>query len=222
MNTLEVKVSKKSFGKKVVLENIALESKTGDILGVFGRNGCGKSTLLKIIFGTIKADDVEIKLNSVIIEPENIINSKEIAYLPQDSFLPKGKKVRDIIPLFFTNGDDQDRIFYTPGISKFENNKIGNLSLGQLRYLEIVLIGNLKHSFLMLDEPFSMVEPIYKDSIKDFLNTLKLKKGIILTDHYYNDVLDITTKNILIKDRIQIDIENKTDLMQYGYLNSDE
>jgi ABC-type multidrug transport system ATPase subunit len=222
MNTLEVKVSKKSFGKKVVLENITLESKTGDILGVFGRNGCGKSTLLKIIFGIIKADDVEIKLNSVIIEPGNIINSKEIAYLPQDSFLPKGKKVRDIIPLFFTNGDDQDRIFYTPGISKFENNKIGDLSLGQLRYLEIVLIGNLKHSFLMLDEPFSMVEPIYKDSIKDFLNTLKLEKGIILTDHYYNDVLDITTKNILIKDSIQIDIENKTDLMQHGYLNSDE
>ena len=50
----------------------------------------------------------------------------------------------------------------------------------------------------MLDEPFSMIEPIYKDIIKSLLLRLKKTKGIILTDHYYNDVLEITDKNFVI------------------------
>jgi ABC-type lipopolysaccharide export system ATPase subunit len=145
-----------------------------------------------------------------------------VAYLPQDTFLPKDQKVRAIIPLFFPNGDDQDRIFYAPQISSFEKTKIGQLSLGQLRYLELLIIGNLNHSFLMLDEPFSMVEPLYKDVIKDLLLKLKESKGIILTDHYYNDVLEITNKNFVIKDAGKIEIIDKSDLVKYEYLKSNE
>ena len=83
-------------------------------------------------------------------------------------------------------------------------------------------MGNLNHQFLLLDEPFSMIEPIYKDVIKGLLLELKKTKGIILTDHYYNDVLEITDKNFVIKDSKIIKILDKKDLVKYEYLRSNE
>ncbi|WP_417885086.1 ATP-binding cassette domain-containing protein [Zunongwangia sp.] len=222
MDFLKVTDLNKSYGNKTILKNIDLDCKTGEIIGIFGRNGTGKSTLLKLIFGTVKADSISIDINSEIIRQKAIISSKKIGYLPQDTFLPKERKVRDIIPLFYPNGDDQDKIFYSPQVSSFERIKVGKLSLGQLRYLELLIIGNLNHSFLMLDEPFSMIEPIYKDVIKGLLLKLKKSKGIILTDHYYNDVLEITDKNFVIKDSKKIEIKDKSDLVKYEYLNSNE
>jgi ABC-type multidrug transport system ATPase subunit len=222
MDLLKVTDLNKSYGKKAILKNINLDCKVGEIIGIFGRNGTGKSTLLKLIFGTVKADSILIKINSEIISQKDVIQSKRIGYLPQDTFLPKGRKVREIIPLFFPNGDDQDKIFYSPQVSSFEKIKVGKLSLGQLRYLELLIIGNLNHQFLMLDEPFSMIEPIYKDVIKGLLLELKKSKGIILTDHYYNDVLEITDKNFVIKDAKKIEIKDKNDLVKYEYLNSNE
>jgi len=67
-----------------------------------------------------------------------------------------------------------------------------------------------------------MVEPIYKKVIKDLLLDLKKEKGIILTDHYYNDVLEIATKNCIVKDGNKIDISTKGDLVKYGYLKTKE
>lgn len=222
MDLLEITNLNKSYGKKIILKNINLECSVGEIIGVFGRNGTGKSTLLKLIFGTVKSDSINIKINSKTISQKDIIASKKIAYLPQDTFLPKEKKVKSIIPLFFPNGDDQNKIFYSPQVSSFEKTKIGKLSLGQLRYLELLIIGNLNHSFLMLDEPFSMIEPIYKDVIKKLLLKLKKSKGIILTDHYYNDVLQVTNRNFILKNAKKIEIKTKEDLVKYKYLNSNE
>ena len=222
MDLLKVTDVNKSYGKKAILKNINLDCKVGEIIGIFGRNGTGKSTLLKLIFGTVKADSILIKINSEIISQKTIIPSKRIGYLPQDTFLPKERKVREIIPFFFPKGDDQDKIFYSPQVSSFEKIKIGKLSLGQLRYLELLIIGNLNHQFLMLDEPFSMIEPIYKDVIKSLLLKLKKTKGIILTDHYYNDVLEITDENFVIKDSEIIKVADKSDLVKYEYLRSNE
>lgn len=222
MDFLKVTDLNKSYGNKTILKNIDLDCKTGEIIGIFGRNGTGKSTLLKLIFGTVKANSISIKINSKIIHQKAIISSKKIGYLPQDTFLPKDRKVREIIPLFHPNGDDQDKIFYSPQVSGFEKIKVGKLSLGQLRYLELLIIGNLNHQFLMLDEPFSMIEPIYKEVIKDLLLDFKKTKGIILTDHYYNDVLEITDKNFVIKEADKIEIKDKSDLVKYGYLKSKE
>ena len=222
MDALKINNLNISFGDKVILKNFNLECKTGEIIGIFGRNGTGKSTLLKAIFGTIKADNIEIIINSEIICQKDIIPSQKIAYLPQDSFLQKNPKVRAIIALFFPDGNDQDRIFYAPNVARFENTKVGNLSLGELRYLELLIVGNLNHSFLLLDEPFSMIEPLYKDVIKDLLLQLKQTKGIILTDHYYRDVLQVTNRNFVIKDGEKFEILTKADFVKYDYLKSVE
>lgn len=220
MDVLNVTTLNKSFGKRAILNNVSIKFKVGEIIGIFGRNGAGKSTLLKLIFGTLKADSIVLKINSETISQKNVIKSKRIGYLPQHTFLPKERKVREIIPLFFPNGDDQNKIFYSPKVSSFDKIKVGKLSLGQLRYLELLIIGNLNHKFLLLDEPFSMIEPIYKEVIKDLLLELKKSKGIILTDHYYNDVLEITDKNFVIKNGEKIQVLDKHDLVKNEYLRS--
>ena len=219
--SLQVKHIDKSFGKKIVLKDVSITCKKGEITGIFGRNGTGKSSLMKIIFGTLKHDNGKIEIDQKSYYQNEIIPNQEISYLPQDTFLPKNIKVRNIIPFFFQDGSDQDNIFYSKGVGNFTQRKIKELSLGQLRYLEILLIGHLNHSYMLLDEPFSMIEPIYKDFIKEFLLKLRDQKGIILTDHYYSDVLEITDKNYLIKDGSILKIENKNDLIKREYLNQE-
>jgi ABC-type multidrug transport system ATPase subunit len=215
---LELHKAEKSFGDKEVLKNISFSCETGEILGVFGRNGSGKSTLLKMIFGTLKASNIKINLNHKSLNPSKVILQKNIAYLPQHSFLPINSKVRNVIPIYYQSQEEQDKIFYDSQIALISSKKIKELSLGQLRYLQVLLIGNLKRDFILLDEPFSMIDPLYKEKISELLVGLKKEKGIIITDHYYNDVLNITTKNILIKEGISISINNKDDLKQFNYI----
>lgn len=217
---LEISGAYLTFGKKRILEDISFEIKTGDMLGIFGRNGSGKSSLLKMMFGTLPANHIQIKFDSEIIEAHEIIPQRLIGYLPQDSFLPKGTKVRDIISLFCDDEEKQNKVFYAPGVSKFDNIKVGKLSMGQLRYLETLLVGSLDHPFIMLDEPFSMLEPLYKELIKELLISLSQTKGIIITDHYYHDVLDITNVNFLLKNGNKIEVSEKIDLVNNGYISS--
>lgn len=207
-----------SFGSNQVLKEISFSLETGEILGVFGRNGCGKSTLLQMIFGTQKKGLINISIDGTTIHPSENISAEHIAYLPQHSFLPNNIKVRDLIPIYFSEEKKQDAIFYDSLVAKIAAKKVGELSLGQVRYLEVLLVGNLDHPFLMLDEPFSMIDPLYKIEIKNLLKKLKAEKGILITDHYYEDVLDITSKNLLIKNGVGIPIESREDLKRLEYL----
>jgi ABC-type multidrug transport system ATPase subunit len=220
INQLKIHDTTHSFDGKYILSAISLELLTGEVIGIFGRNGSGKSTLLKIIFGIIKAHHFSIEMNQNKLNPKEVIEKKLIGYLPQDSFLPKSKKVRDVISLFFKNSVKQDQIFYAPRVNNFEHKKIGYLSLGELRYLEFLILANLDHPFLLLDEPFSMIEPLYKEAIKERIRLIQPQKGIILTDHYYDDVLDISTKKYLIKSAQLIEVKHKEDLYEHNYLNS--
>lgn len=219
MSLLEIKNLNKSFKKKQILKNLSFEFRTGETNVIFGRNGSGKSTFLKLIYGTLKADSLDLIIDGELIKDNNVILDNRIGYLPQDNFLPKQFKVSEIILMYFNDGDKQDKIFYAPRINNIQNRKIGQLSLGERRYLEILLLGNLNHKFLLLDEPFSMIEPLFVEIIKNFLNTLKQSKGIVLTDHYYEDAMQIADKIYLIKDGNKIKIDEKNDLIIHGYLN---
>ena len=226
MALLQVKQIEKSFGKKKLLKGIDFELKTGEILGVFGRNGSGKSTLLKILFGTQTAKTGSIKINESKYAVRKhfwnrnpVVADEVIGYLPQFSFLSQSSKVWDLIPKYF-EGEEQDLIFRAPRMTKIAKRKVNELSLGERRYLEVLIVGNLKHPFLLLDEPFSMVEPLFKELIHEFLSSLKAKKGILLTDHYYHDVWQLADRNLVLKDGNLLEVNALEDLVQAGYLRS--
>ena len=211
------KVSK-SFGQKEVISDISFSLETGEIIGLFGRNGCGKSTLLKMIFGSFKPNNFDADIDGKKYYPAKNVKLQQFAYLPQHPFLPKNIKVRDLIPIYFSEEKKQDAIFYDPFIAKLATKKVGELSLGQARYFEVLLLANLDHPFLLLDEPFSMIEPLYKIEIKRYLESLKRKKGILITDHYFEDVLEVSNKNFLIKNGLAHKVESKENLKELEYL----
>lgn len=208
----------KSFGPKEVINDIFFSLETGEIIGLFGRNGCGKSTLLKIIFGSLSYNNFDAVIDGEKYYPSKNIQRQQFAYLPQQPFLPKNLKVRDVIPIYFSEEKEQDTIFYDPFIAKLAAKKVGELSLGEARYFEVLLLANLPHPFLLLDEPFSMIEPLYKEEIKKYLEALKMKKGILITDHYYDDVLQVSNKNFLIKDGLALEVKTKENLKELEYL----
>ena len=122
--------------------------------------------------------------------------------------------------MYFPDGEKQNKIFYAPLINKLENQKIGALSLGEQRYFEVLLIMNLNHPFILLDEPFSMIEPLYKEAIKENILAHQKPKGFIITDHYYQDVMNVANKKIIIKEGISHEVSDLNDLIEFGYLSS--
>jgi len=205
----------KHFGKRKILNEVSFSFETGEIIGIFGGNGCGKSTLLKMLFGTMSADTIEMSVNGVSIKN---FTTKHLSYLPQHPFIPKNIKVRDLIPIYFSEEKKQDAIFYDSMIANISSKSVGSLSLGQVRYLEVLLLANLDRPFLMLDEPFSMLDPLYKDRIKILLNKLKSSKGILITDHYFEDVLGVTDRNYLLKNGVLEKVLSKQSLKEMAYL----
>lgn len=216
-HVLKINSIEHSFGKKQIISKINFACNTGDIIAIFGRNGSGKSTLLKILFGTLKANSVNLQIDERTIVKISTAD-RHIAYLPQDPFLPKDLKVKNIIEMYFPDGDMQNKIFYSPLIHKIENQKIGTLSLGEQRYLEFLLIINLNNPFIILDEPFSMIEPLYKDAIKELIRKHRKYKGFIITDHYYLDVLDVANKKMILKEGALYAVKDEEDLIEFGYL----
>jgi ABC-type multidrug transport system ATPase subunit len=218
MNRLEVMELNKAFGERQILNRISFSCRTGEIIGLFGRNGSGKSTLLKGIMGTLSMDSITIYINGENIQPAEIFPKKLIGFLPQESFLPKEMKVRDVIPLMFPKGEEQDKIFHSAGVAAFDSKRVGKLSLGQLKYLELLLLAQLPQPFLLLDEPLSMLEPMYIEKVKELLLSLKATKGLVITDHYYKDVLDLADRNLVLKAGSAYGVENEQDLRSHEYL----
>jgi len=218
MTVFSISQVEKSFKSKSVLKEINFECSTGEILGIFGRNGSGKSTLMKIIFGSLSYDKFEALLDNEKYVPGFNIEEQQIAYLPQHNILPPGKKVRDIVSMFYPNPDIQDRILYNPKIAGYDSKRFGELSEGEKRYFEIMLLAQLPHNVMIFDEPFSMIDPLEQELISDLLQKMKNDKIVIITDHYYRNVLNITKQNILIAEGKSHQVNSVLELKEKGYL----
>jgi ABC-type lipopolysaccharide export system ATPase subunit len=206
----------KSYNNKIILNDIYLKISTGDIIGLLGRNGCGKSTLLKIIFGTIDAESKFIRVNGIICN--NSYKNGFVKLLPQDDFMPKYLKVDSIIKLFF-NKVNTDEIINDKIVKNIYKTKVKNISGGELRYLEILLLMNMDSDFILLDEPFNGVSPIIAEEIKKIIVEKSKNKGIILTDHDYRNVLSVSNKIYLMKNGSIKELKNNEELVEYGYVH---
>ncbi|MFC7357620.1 ATP-binding cassette domain-containing protein [Jejudonia soesokkakensis] len=220
MALLQLYNAQKSFGKREILKRVSFSVETGEVLGIFGRNGCGKSTLLKMLFGTMSSDLLDFEIDGKKVNASQVIPKQLMGYVPQHPFLPKSLKVRDVILTCYQDEKQQDTVFYNSGVAKLTHKRVGELSLGELKYFEVILLGASTHPFLLFDEPFSMVDPMMKENMKTFFLEIKKEKGIMLTDHYYDDVLQTTSKNIVIKDGISHHIRTESDLKKFEYLSN--
>lgn len=213
---LEIDSIQKHFDQKVVLSDVYMKCRTGEIIGLLGRNGSGKSTLLKIIFGILDADFKFVRIDGVIKNRTSDL-FKEISYLPQENFIPNSFSVKKAIHLSI----DKNKIaeFYQDNlVNSLINKKIHHLSGGELRYLEIKLILSNSSKFVLLDEPYNGLSPIMIDKINQLIIENSKKKGIIITDHNYENVIKISSKLILMKEGKAFHLKDKNELIDKGYV----
>jgi lipopolysaccharide export system ATP-binding protein len=216
-NILEIDSIIKSFGVNQILTDVFIKLQTGDILGIFGRNGTGKSTLLRIIFGTQKTERKFIRLDGkVLTQPYKYTD--EICFLPQHDFVPRHLLLHQAVKLFL-HRTYVESFFDDKFLRNFTNNKVSELSGGELRYFEIKLILNSLAKFVLLDEPFTGISPILIEELSKLIKESSKSKGIILTDHDYNNVLYTANRYCVLYDGGIKYFENKIDLVKWGYIN---
>ena len=216
---LEIDSVNKSFGENRVLTDIYLKCETGDIIGMLGSNGSGKSTLLKILFGNMQAEQKFIRIGGKIFN-RPYTASGEIAYLPQDSFIPRNMTLARAAKLYLNDDNRVNMFFDDATLYMVKYSKAVQLSGGELRYAEIKLLMSLDVKFVLLDEPFNGISPINIASVKKLIRNNAQHQGIILTDHDYRNVLDVANQYCLLWDGGLKRIRDKEDLALRGYMSA--
>lgn len=199
-----------SFGDKQIISGAYISVKRGEIVGLLGRNGCGKSSLLKIIFGALKSHYHHLRIGDKIISSEGFL-TKEIAYLPQEHFLPDFLSVKDLsIP--------DERFESDQFLANIQDKKLRELSGGELKVIECLWVLSRDANYIFLDEPFKGLSPISIEMLQRLILKEKEKKGIIITDHTYQPLLEISDRVLLMHNNATYKINSMEDLIFYRYL----
>jgi ABC-type lipopolysaccharide export system ATPase subunit len=103
-------------------------------------------------------------------------------------------------------------------LNNLKGSKVSSLSGGELRYLEIKLLLNTNSKFVLLDEPFNGISPLITECIKKMIVSASGTKGILLTDHDFRNVLDVSNRCCLLFDGGLKTITDKTELVKWGYI----
>lgn len=184
----------------------------GDIVGIIGRNGSGKSSLMKIIFGTLRGEHESIRIDKhyfdKLFRQPGIIN-----YLPQDSFFMNHLTINQISRIF-----NAEKIVNLDLLKKHKNARIGELSGGLKKLVEILTMLYTPSKFVLLDEPFSFLSPVLVEEVSAHIARQSKFKGIVLTDHQYQSVWTVANRYYVLYDGILREIYQKKELEQYGYL----
>ncbi|MFC1541951.1 ATP-binding cassette domain-containing protein [Candidatus Latescibacterota bacterium] len=217
MHEMEISSVMHTFGTKKLLSDVYLTVRTGEIIGLLGRNGSGKTTLMNIIFGTLKSDSSVIRFDGQYCE--RLYTKKNyISFLPQHTFIPKDLSVEKAITLLLESSSDTSRLSENPIINPLLKKKIRDLSDGELRLLEIFLILESDSVFSLLDEPFTGIAPIFQEQIQEKIKMIGREKGLIITDHDYRNILDISDRIILLRNQTVVEIEDISQLTELYYL----
>lgn len=204
------------FDTKRVLQDVYFKNETGKTTGILGRNGSGKTCLMNIIYGELKTNNKSIQLDGKAIF-DVYRNPETLRYLPQFNFIPQNLKIKRIFKDF--NINFSQFIEYFPEFEKYYNIRLQSLSGGENRIVEIYSILSSKTKFCMLDEPFSQVMPVHVDTIKSIINVEKKNKGIIITDHLYEHIIDICDEIYVITNGKTYMTKDRNDLIKLGYIN---
>lgn len=182
-----------------ILQGAYLKVNVGSVCALFGRNGSGKSTLLKVAAGQIQPDSGLVIIDGKrFYKKDNRRRFLDIAYLPQTSMLPGDMKVRTLIKSFGNAG----HLLNDTLLQKKTGQAISSLSGGELRYLELSLLLSLNRKYVLLDEPFTGIEPNIIERLCAMISGAAAEgKGVLVTDHYYQYLVEIADDAYLMMNK---------------------
>ncbi len=207
---LEVFNLRKSFGSILAVSDVSFSMKEGEIIGLLGPNGAGKTTVFYIIAGFLKPNSGSVRLNGVIINNLPMYRRAilGISYLPQESSIFRRMTVEENILAVLevrsglSSAARKEKAYSLMdefGIVHLAKQPAYTLSGGERRRTEIARALAVEPKFLLLDEPFTGIDPIAIREIKSLIHNLSNKGiGILLTDHNVRDTLAITSRAYII------------------------
>ena len=205
-----VELSKSYRGRKVV-DDVELEIGQGEVVGLLGPNGAGKTTTFYILVGLARPDSGHVLLNGGEITdlPMYLRARSGISYLPQEPSVFRQLTseenllaVLETLPL--THEQQRDRLeelLVQMGLETVRTSKAYTLSGGERRRLEIARSLTLEPSFILLDEPFSGIDPLTVKDLQEIIRGLARSGiGILITDHNVRETLDIVDRAYILHD----------------------
>jgi len=204
-----------NFGTRAILSAVYLRCETGKVTGLLGRNGHGKSTLMNIIYGTLTAKNGTIRYNNTFTE--KICGVPGLAmYLPQFNFTPKNLTLKRVFEDFEVDYKSFERRF--PDFVSKHSSRVQTLSGGQSRLVETYLLLNSRTKFVLLDEPFTHLSPLMIQQVQELITEAKENKGILITDHLYRQIIDLSDTLYLLSDGKTHYIKDLEELSFLGYV----
>ena len=212
LSALEAHRIRKRFGTRVVVKDVSLSIRQGEVVGLLGPNGAGKTTCFYMIAGLIKADQGSIHLGKQVITqaPMDARARLGLGYLPQEPSIFRKLSVRDNILAILetvTDLEPHERLSKTDAlVNEFKLNHVASalgmaLSGGERRRAEIARALACEPKFLLLDEPFAGVDPISVGDIKAVIRQLAARGiGVLITDHNVRETLDICQRAYIVND----------------------
>ncbi len=211
MSVLKAEGLVKIYKKRRVVNEVSIEIHQGEVVGLLGPNGAGKTTTFYMIMGVVKPNSGSIFLDDLEITDWPMYKRARlgISYLPQEPSIFRGLSVYDnIFSVLEIRGVERkeakkrtEDVLDLMGISHLKENLGYQLSGGERRRVEIARSLVIEPKFLLLDEPFTGIDPKTREEIQDTVKSLKkMGIGILVTDHNVRETLEITDKAYIIYD----------------------
>lgn len=185
----------KSFGKIKALDNLNLEIKRGELLGIIGPNGAGKTTAIRMVCCILKPDTGSVTVGGFSIHNDPIKIKSMIGYLPEEPNLYERFKAKELLRYFAelygvpTNLIDGriNELLELVGMTERADDRINTFSKGLRQRISVARALIHDPDIIIFDEPTMGLDPATSISIRDFIRDLKGKKTMILCTHYMEE-----------------------------------
>lgn len=209
MSMLKAENLVKSYSRRLVVKGVNLEVRSGEIIGLLGRNGAGKTTTFQMIVGLVKPDHGRVSFDGLDISRRTTPERARlgVTYLPQENSVFLKATVEDNLRLILELLPYQERerrnlsrrLMFELGLLSLSKQSAHSLSGGERRKLEICRSLALKPRFLLLDEPFTGIDPLTIIELQKIMLNLKGRGiGIVISDHNVRDTLRITDRAYIL------------------------
>src|SRR5688572_10055015 len=203
------------YDDRRLLTSVHIKCEQGKIVGLLGRNGTGKTTLMKIAFGAIRPYVASIRLDGrSLLEPPFALGL--VSYLPQESFIPTDLTLSRSLGLLQVHVDKI--VAHFPEMKSDLDLYPAQVSGGRLRLFEVLAVLFRSTPFCLLDEPFTGLSPLFVERLQEILLMEKEKKGILISDQLFRQVLSIADNVYLLSNGNTFLVKEQEDLSRRGYV----
>ncbi len=211
----------KSFGSKKVLQGVDLHVASGEALGLLGRNGAGKTTIIRIILDLFNGDQGEILIDGKKVDRNKI----KIGYLPEERGLYPKKKISEQLIYFgmlkgMTKKEALNSINHyldRLDIMNYKDAKLETLSKGNQQKIQLIVALLDDPDIVILDEPFSGLDPVTAQMLKDIVVELIGRQKIVIFSSHQMNYIEEFCNNIAVLNKGRIVLDGKIDEIKRSY-----